>query len=210
MRKRPVVTTCRPIAALTLIFLWGGLLVPTEPAAAGDAAPATQPTPTRRTDNADLDRVLRRVGEDVAGGQGRWRATVEDVTVMVITDARADRMRIIAPIADADQLSKQRLLKCMEANFDRALDARYAIAHGRLWSAYIHPLSPLTEAQFESGLRQVAALKQNYGDSYASSGLVFGGAAPANAEDKAQAPPEDDAVEEASKKPQETAPPAPY
>ncbi len=31
----------------------------------------------------------------------------------------------------------------MQANFDTALDARYAIAKGALWSTFIHPLSDL-------------------------------------------------------------------
>jgi len=39
----------------------------------------------------------------------------------------------------------------MQANFDSALDARYAIAKGKLWSAFIHPLSELNEEQFFSG-----------------------------------------------------------
>ena len=64
---------------------------------------------------------------------------MENHVVLVITDERADRMRIITEVAQADKLSQKMLFRMMQANFDAALDARYAVAHGRLWSAFIHP-----------------------------------------------------------------------
>ena len=39
---------------------------------------------------------------------------------------------------------------------------------------FIHPLSPLTEAQFIDGVSQVVTLAENYGTSYTSTNLVFG------------------------------------
>jgi hypothetical protein len=63
----------------------------------------------------------------------------------------------------------------MQANFDTALDARYAIAQEMLWSTFIHPLSSLDARQFLAGLGQTINLARNYGSSYASGLLSFGG-----------------------------------
>ena len=65
--------------------------------------------------------------------------------------------------------------RILQANFDTALDARYAIAQGRLWSVYIHPLTELQPQQLISGLVQTVTLAQTYGGAYASGSLSFGG-----------------------------------
>lgn len=100
---------------------------------------------------------------------------IEKVPVTIITDVRANRMRILVPIASAANLTDEDLMRMMQANFDTALDARYAVAQGRLWSVFIHPLAQLERAQFVSGLAQTVTLARNYGSSYASGGVVFGG-----------------------------------
>ena len=84
-------------------------------------------------------------------------------------------MRIISPIKSSENISKDKLYRMMQANFDSALDARYSIAKGKLWSAYIHPLSELTDEQFFSGLAQTITLANSYSDSYSSGALVFSG-----------------------------------
>jgi len=61
----------------------------------------------------------------------------------------------------------------MEANFDRTLDARYALFQGKLWSVYLHPLNSLTEEEFAAALDQVANLVETYGTTYASGQLQF-------------------------------------
>jgi hypothetical protein len=101
--------------------------------------------------------------------------TLDDIPVIVIADARADRMRAMVPIASADGLEAEDLLRLMQANFDAALDARYAIANGRLWGVFIHPLSPLEKDQFLSGLVQTITVAKTYGTGYTSGGAVFGG-----------------------------------
>jgi len=63
----------------------------------------------------------------------------------------------------------------LEANYDRALDARYCINNEVIWSAFLHPLAELNDRQFLNALDQVVTLKNNFGSSYTSSGLVFGG-----------------------------------
>jgi hypothetical protein len=66
-------------------------------------------------------------------------------------------------------------MRLMQANFDSALDARYAVANGRLWGVFIHPLSPLEKNQFLSGLVQTVTVARTYGTGYTSGGAVFGG-----------------------------------
>lgn len=100
---------------------------------------------------------------------------IQDVPVVVITDPRADRMRAMVPIRSADELTPEELMRLMQANFDSALDARYAIAQGRLWGVFIHPLSPLEPGQFVSGLAQTVNVALTYGQTYSGGASVFGG-----------------------------------
>lgn len=100
---------------------------------------------------------------------------IQDVPVIVITDPRADRMRAMVPIRSAEGLSPDELTRLMQANFDTALDARYAIAQGRLWGIFIHPLSPLEPGQFVSGLAQTVNVALTYGQTYSGGASVFGG-----------------------------------
>ena len=128
--------------------------------------------------NAQLDRLIRRL-EGIEGQlearPGFWRFDFRGFQVYVMTDERADRMRIMVPVTSAEGLGKDALFRVMQDNFDTALDARYAIAQGALWSAFIHPLSPLGEDEFFAGFEQTVALAATYGTSYSSGALRFGG-----------------------------------
>jgi len=101
--------------------------------------------------------------------------TLSDVPVMIIADPSADRMRAMVPIRSADGLDAEELMRLMQANFDTALDARYAVAQGRLWGAFIHPLSSLEEDQLISALAQTVTVALSYGQSYSSGAVTFGG-----------------------------------
>ena len=63
----------------------------------------------------------------------------------------------------------------MQANFDAALDARYAIARGQLWAVFIHPLSPLKRDQLISGIGQTVNIALTYGSTYSGGATSFGG-----------------------------------
>ncbi|MEM1037065.1 MAG: type III secretion system chaperone [Pseudomonadota bacterium] len=101
--------------------------------------------------------------------------TLNDVPVTLVFDVNADRMRLISQIRPGDGLSAAVLKRMMQANFDSALDARYAIAQGQLWSTFIHPLSSLTQEDFVSGIAQTVTLVETYGTTYTSGAGVFGG-----------------------------------
>ena len=109
------------------------------------------------------------------GEAGYWQIKIGGRDVLVITDARHNRMRIMSPVAAQDQLDKDELIRLLEANFGSALDSKYALRDQTLWSVFTHPLAELSDEQFLDCMAQVANLADNFGRSYASSNLIFGG-----------------------------------
>ena len=105
----------------------------------------------------------------------QFHLTVEDVPILVFTDVQADRMRAMIPIRSASEMTEEELMRVMQANFDTALDARYAIARDQLWATFIHPLAPLEKDQLISGLGQAINLARTYGSLYTGGALSFGG-----------------------------------
>ncbi len=122
-----------------------------------------------------LAAIVQSLDPDVVVHGPALEFTLQDIPVIVIADARADRMRAMVPIASADGLDETDLRRMMQANFDAALDARYAIANGRLWGVFIHPLSPLEKDEFLSGLVQVLTVAKTYGTGYTGGAAIFGG-----------------------------------
>lgn len=100
---------------------------------------------------------------------------VDDIPVVMISDAAADRMRAMVPIRSAAGMTQPEMRRVLQANFDTALDARYAIAQGRLWAVFIHPLSSLDRAQLLSGVVQTLNIARSYGAGYSGGANVFGG-----------------------------------
>lgn len=134
--------------------------------------------------NLRLQALINRFAEDVEGRPGFWEFPVHGYQVTVITDEQANRMRIIVPVAKAGDIDNEQMKRMMQANFDSALDARYSIARGILWSAFIHPLSELSERQFIDGLAQTVNLAGTFGSSYSSGALIFGGGDSKQEQDK--------------------------
>lgn len=124
---------------------------------------------------ARLAEIVLALDPDVVARGAALEFTLDDIPVIVIADPLADRMRAMVPIASAEGLSEADLMRMMQANFDAALDARYAIAHGRLWGVFIHPLSPLEKDQFLSGLVQTITVARTYGTGYTGGSAIFGG-----------------------------------
>jgi len=119
--------------------------------------------------------ILERLDEDLQNQNGNWQLTIADVPVVIVTDTTNNRMRIMVAIRKADTLTPEDLTRIMQANFDSALDARYAIAKDLLWSTYIHPLSTLHDRQLIEAIGQTVNLARTYGLSYSSGLLLFGG-----------------------------------
>lgn len=122
-----------------------------------------------------MKEILLALDPDAQTDSSRFLITVEDVEVLVVTDISNDRMRIMTPIRGLEGISSSEMTRMMQANFDSALDARYAIAQGLLWAVFIHPLAPLQKNQLISGVGQVVNLSLSYGSVYSGGGLNFGG-----------------------------------
>lgn len=118
------------------------------------------------------------------GQPGYWTKTTGKTKVFIITDEHHNRMRVMAPVMKVSDAKPDFLRTCLEANFDRALDVRYAINDGVLWSAYLHPLKSLTKSDLDSAIEQVETLVENTGSSFASSSLFFSGGNPDSEEPK--------------------------
>jgi hypothetical protein len=171
MRILPLTLAAALLSSVTTAATAIGTTEPTSPQA---KKPAPQAQDSHMS-NSRLGELIDKVGENVSGRSGFWQFELEGYSVLVITDENADRMRIMSPITRAGDLNDADLMRIMQANFDSALDARYAVARGTLWSAYLHPLRSLADAEFLSALGQVVNLVATYGKSYSSGALIFGG-----------------------------------
>ncbi len=124
-------------------------------------------------DNKMLEKAIYIVADSVKGGAGNWQFAVRDRLLICITDKNNNRMRIMTPIIEQKKLAYTDMLKLMEANFHTALDVKYAITNGVLWSVFIHPLKELSTEQVLSAIEQVYTAAHTYGSTYNSTGLTF-------------------------------------
>jgi hypothetical protein len=137
----------------------------TTPAFAQDAAM----TPERLAD------IILALDPDAVTSFNGIELTIEDIPVLVVMAPSADRMRAMVPIASVEDVTPEEMNRMMQANFDTALDARYAVAQGRVWGVFIHPLAALEREEFLSGLAQTINLARTYGTLYSGGAQVFGG-----------------------------------
>ena len=149
-------------------------------------AKAEEPEDKESDDDADGEEPQAEGPEDEGpedeGPDGEGELELGEIELLpailvVLTDANADRMRLMMPICECD-FEKARDLRlaliALHANYDRALDARYALKDGILWSAFIHPLESLTAGDLKNGITQVRELRKNTGTSFSSTQLQFG------------------------------------
>ncbi|MEL6841273.1 MAG: hypothetical protein AAFP85_18460, partial [Pseudomonadota bacterium] len=99
---------------------------------------------------------------------------IDDIPVLIVFDVRANRMRAMVPIRSAEGMTLEEMQRVMQANFDSALDARYAVANGRLWGIFLHPFKELERDQLISGLAQTVNVAKTYGTLYSSGAGQFG------------------------------------
>ena len=125
--------------------------------------------------NVKMWKILHENIDEVQGEMGNWQFMMRKRPVMIVTDFGANRMRIMSPIVEEKELKSEHYKIMLEANFDRALDAKYATFNEIVWSVFTHPLEELTDTQFTDALDQVVTLSENFGTSYTSTDMVFGG-----------------------------------
>lgn len=139
-------------------------------------------TPAQAQENASLvpmtaerlDDVLSDVADSVEGEGGQRRISINGQTMALLVNEEFDRMRIVAPIASAEELTPAQAGNILVANFHTTLDARYAVSDGTVVATYLHPFSTLQEPDLRSALRQVASLVETFGTTYTSGELLFG------------------------------------
>jgi hypothetical protein len=100
---------------------------------------------------------------------------IQQYPVVLVFDEVADRMRLMSPVGKAEDIDAAQMTRLMQANFDSALDARYAIANDVLWGLFVHPLSSLTEEEFVVAIGQTINVVVTFGKSYSSGVFVYGG-----------------------------------
>ncbi len=122
---------------------------------------------------AELERIIWQEAEQPRGEGGIVQFIYNDVNMALISNENFDRMRIIAPVINVEDLTQGQINSILSANFQTALDARYAANEGVLYSAYIHPLSSLNRDEVSSALGQVAALVKNFGTTYSSDASLY-------------------------------------
>ncbi len=124
------------------------------------------------TSNA-MGKLLESYLTDLEGEKGFWRGNRNEVPVFVFCDDEHDRMRLMAPIGVVEELDPDLLHVLLQANYDRALDARYAMRDRELWAVVVHPLATLATDDVPSMFDQVVALVKNTGTTFSSTELVF-------------------------------------
>lgn len=185
----------RRIPIFQALFLTGSIFIPSVApmASAQDAAPmpleVAEPESAPDAEDApptvaaaiDLLTVVTMIDENASITGNGATFEVDGTPVTLVFDVNADRMRLFTRVASSDGLSGAQLKRLMQANFDTALDARYAIAGGQVWSTFMHPLVSLSQDDFVSAIAQTVTLVRTYGTTFSSGALSFG-AGDSNAE----------------------------
>ncbi|MEO0341270.1 MAG: hypothetical protein AAF242_18925 [Bacteroidota bacterium] len=125
--------------------------------------------------NKKMGKILEENASALEGQAGSWQVFIHNHVLLVVTDEDNNIMRIFTPIMEESELDKKQLRNMLIANFHTALDAKYSIYEGFVISIFTHPLKELTEWQFVDALSQVAKLAENFGTTYSSTDLIFGG-----------------------------------
>lgn len=124
-------------------------------------------------DNEQMDEIIREIAQSVDGELGGWQIDIQDRMVLMITDERANRMRIFTPVIEVAECDKAVLELMLEANFHSALDAKYSIYEGLVISVFTHPLKELTREQLVDALKQVVNLADTFGTTFSSTDVIF-------------------------------------
>ena len=134
--------------------------------------------------NSQLNTIIQTSADEVNGGDGQWQFKINDRVLICISDSTHNRMRILTPITEVEQLDNEQLTNALTANFHTALDVKYAISDDILWSVFIHPLKELRKEQVKDAIMQVYSAAETFGSSYSSTDLVFPGSSQSDETEK--------------------------
>ncbi len=169
--------TVRSCLCLLLVVLFGGgvgcAAFDSSSEATSKARAETPSWPAVPMDQDWLERIFADQVDAIAGPSGALQTKVDGIPVYCISDPAHDRMRIVAPIGRLTGLDPRLLEVLLRANFQSALDARYAISDDIVVASFLHPISSLSPELIASALEQVVALVKTFGTTYSSGNLEF-------------------------------------
>ena len=122
-----------------------------------------------------MERALKKADLSYEGDPGAWLLYTQDHILLILSDEHNNRMRVFTPIIEAEEATSFQLERMLKANFHSALDAKYSIHDGFVVSVFTHSLRELTRRQLLDAINQVVALSKNFGTTYSSTDLKFGG-----------------------------------
>ena len=122
-----------------------------------------------------MERALKKADLSYEGDPGAWLLYTQDHILLILSDEHNNRMRVFTPIIEAEEATSFQLERMLKANFHSALDAKYSIHDGFVVSVFTHSLRELTRRQLLDAINQVVALSKNFGTTYSSTDLQFGG-----------------------------------
>ncbi len=118
--------------------------------------------------------IIQVLDPEVQFGRSAMQFSIEGTDVLIVFSEPQDRMRAMVPIRTLDGIEPGELLRVLQANFDTALDARYAVGQGQLWAVFVHPLSSLEQNDLISGIGQTVNIAKTYGTLYSGGAGFFG------------------------------------
>mmetsp|Transcript_16633 Transcript_16633/g.24198 ORF Transcript_16633/g.24198 Transcript_16633/m.24198 type:complete len:206 (+) Transcript_16633:80-697(+) len=89
---------------------------------------------------------------------------------------RTDRVQMVTQVAArVSDLEDGQLVRMLEANYHTMNDVRYAVDEGKVYAAFLYPLSDLDVEYFHDVLKQVVSAKKTFGTKYSAGSWVFSG-----------------------------------
>lgn len=130
------------------------------------ATPVVKTTSQKEISFASIEHFLTAKGTNLRTPRpGVWHVSVDGIIIMTIADH--DRLRILAPIFALEQLDSEPgvqhalLRRLLQANFDQAADARYAIFDGIVFATITSARTTVHEADLDRFITQVVNLHKN-------------------------------------------------
>jgi len=133
-----------------------------------------------------LQLIIEQASDTLEQSGNTIRFAYKEKFLLCVFDENANRMRIISPIVERENIEDEELLNALVANFHSALDVKYALSDEIIWSVFVHPLRELSEHQVIDAIDQVYTAAATFGTSYSSTNLVF----PGNTKKKEKTEPE--------------------
>lgn len=121
-----------------------------------------------------LSEIIHAVSDSViTNGNPELKFIFKQTPFICVADDANNRMRIMSPITTSSDLTDELKTTLLNANFDAALDVKYAIANNMVWSVYMHPLKELNEEQVLNAITQVYFSNTSFGHTFSSEPAEF-------------------------------------